>query len=313
MPNVSLMPDSSEIIHYDNPQICLFAHRLHLTFFDNMQVLCHWHEEMEFIHVLDGRLMYYAAGDRIALSQGDSLLINSRRMHYDYSVNGEDCYYICILFSPDLLAGDRYLKKTYVQPVVASSFHYFVYTKDHPQKARVGQIAVSIDELARGGAAGFELRIMSLLFELLDIVYHEILQRPDGSKQVVMSPDEENLRRMIGFIHHSYGKQITLEQISGEGRVSRTKCCQLFKKNMNLSPIQFLNLYRLERSKSLLMRSKDTISKICDTCGFNHLSYYTKMFRRQYGMTPSEYRQELTEETERHKEKQQNSVHDHTM
>lgn len=64
----------------------------------------------------------------------------------------------------------------------------------------------------------------------------------------------------------------------------------LFKKYTQNSPIEFLNLYRLEVSTSFLKNTTDNISTISLNCGFGQQSYYNRLFIREYGITPKEYR-----------------------
>ena len=64
----------------------------------------------------------------------------------------------------------------------------------------------------------------------------------------------------------------------------------IFKKYLQQSPVDFLNAYRLEVSRHLLKGTSYHITQIATSCGFNHLSYFSKMFMDKYGCTPSEYR-----------------------
>lgn len=65
----------------------------------------------------------------------------------------------------------------------------------------------------------------------------------------------------------------------------------IWKSLLQQSPIDFLNQYRLEVSCHLLKHTDLSITEIALNCGFLHLSYYSKMFCRCYGQTPSQYRQ----------------------
>lgn len=75
--------------------------------------------------------------------------------------------------------------------------------------------------------------------------------------------------------------------------ICRNKCCQIFKRYTNQSPIEFLNQYRLEISRNLLENKELSILEIAQYCGFNHSSYYSKLFYRSYHCTPTEYRGRL--------------------
>ena len=57
-----------------------------------------------------------------------------------------------------------------------------------------------------------------------------------------------------------------------------------------LCTIDFLNHYRLEVSCHLLNTTKMSIAEICTACGFNHQSYYSKIFLRTYHCTPRDFR-----------------------
>ncbi|NMB32666.1 MAG: helix-turn-helix transcriptional regulator, partial [Clostridium sp.] len=74
------------------------------------------------------------------------------------------------------------------------------------------------------------------------------------------------------------------------GNVCRSKCCKIFKRYLMQSPIEFLNTYRLEISSNLLKDTSKSVTEVAFACGFNHLSYYSELFKRYYGCTPSEYR-----------------------
>ena len=54
--------------------------------------------------------------------------------------------------------------------------------------------------------------------------------------------------------------------------------------------MDFVNEYRLEMSCQMLLTTELNITEICTACGFNHLSYFSKMFREKFGKTPREYR-----------------------
>ena len=80
------------------------------------------------------------------------------------------------------------------------------------------------------------------------------------------------------------------QEIAAAGKVCRNKCCQIFRRYLCQSPIDFLNHYRLEVSCHLLNTTKMSIAEICTACGFNHQSYYSKIFLRTYHCTPRDFR-----------------------
>ena len=66
--------------------------------------------------------------------------------------------------------------------------------------------------------------------------------------------------------------------------------CKLFKQNFGKSFIVYLNEYRIEKAKKLLENPLINIKDICFESGYRDANYFTRVFKRQTGMTPSEYR-----------------------
>lgn len=72
--------------------------------------------------------------------------------------------------------------------------------------------------------------------------------------------------------------------------VSDRECYRLFQTQMDISPIAFLQQYRLRHAQALLLNSNCSITEIAMNTGFHSSSYFGKVFRRATGMTPLEYR-----------------------
>ena len=94
----------------------------------------------------------------------------------------------------------------------------------------------------------------------------------------------------MSFICRHYGEPLSLEAIAAAGHVSRSKCCQIFRKYVGQSPVEFLNAYRLKVGRNLLRDTERNVTEIATVCGFSHLSYFSRQFAAAYGRTPREYR-----------------------
>lgn len=100
-------------------------------------------------------------------------------------------------------------------------------------------------------------------------------------------------KKMITYITLHYYDNIDLEDIAASGNISRSKCCQIFKKYMQQSPVAYLNAYRMELSCNLLKTTSYSITSIATSCGYNHLSYFSRIFLKKFGCTPMEYRKKF--------------------
>ena len=80
-----------------------------------------------------------------------------------------------------------------------------------------------------------------------------------------------------------------------EGRLPQHTSYHLsrkFKQEMKCSIIDYIQLSKLERAKYLLANSQTTVDEISDSLGFGTRSYFTSVFKKHTGQTPSDYRRE---------------------
>jgi AraC-like DNA-binding protein len=83
---------------------------------------------------------------------------------------------------------------------------------------------------------------------------------------------------------------LTPEEIAQECYYSKSHFMKFFKETMGMSFTQYLNDYRLNIAGQTLRSTTDNISNIAQNTGFDNLSYFTRMFKKKYGLTPGEYR-----------------------
>ena len=87
-----------------------------------------------------------------------------------------------------------------------------------------------------------------------------------------------------------FERKIALEDVAALCRLSLTQFCRAFRKEQGASFGQHLLRYRLERACEGLAHPGALAKEVAYAVGFNDLSYFTWAFKRQLGLTPSEYR-----------------------
>lgn len=101
--------------------------------------------------------------------------------------------------------------------------------------------------------------------------------------------DWDVLRRMIGFVQARYTEPISLAEIAAAGAVCRNRCCQIFRGKLNLSPMQYVTQYRLDKSCAMMMGGA-SMTETALACGFHSSSYFAETFKKAYGISPRAYR-----------------------
>lgn len=96
----------------------------------------------------------------------------------------------------------------------------------------------------------------------------------------------------IAYFEKNYEDKITLNDLAENLNYSPNYIQSRFKKYIGVTPLEFLESYRLEESKKLLLLSNDKILNIANSCGFTSESYFIKKFKAKYGLTPKEFRKQ---------------------
>lgn len=290
MADIQLMQDFSEMVNYETAGLPLYIRRARLSVYPGLAAPCHWHDDLEWIQVLEGNMRYDINGRRILLRPGDILLVNARQMHYGYSYEGEECLFYCILFHPSLFGENEVLRTRYVTPVLYNAGLPFLHLRAGEEACR--RAAAHLERMVRlkeEAGEGYELSAIAAMMTLWEELYRRGLLTPrqqDGAE----TDDLKLQKAMVSYIYQHYPEPLTLESIAEAGHVSRSKCCRIFQRYMQQSPVDFLNACRLKASCRLLQDSDTSVTEIAYGCGFHHLSYFSKSFKKAYGVSPREFR-----------------------
>src|SRR5699024_5834119 len=94
-------------------------------------------------------------------------------------------------------------------------------------------------------------------------------------------------------IKHNYRESITLDDLAEVSHVNKYYLAHLFKQQIGMSPIEFLNKERITAAKGLLETTNITVTQISESTGFSSQSFFSQAFRRETGVTPSAYRKQM--------------------
>ncbi len=227
----------------------------------------HLHREIEILLVREGYALLFLENREIKIKKGDIVFIPPFTPHR-YKIP-KDSYFShrCICFDSSLLYN--------IDPKVSTSI-----INDSDAFKLINRAFDSYLEKKKG----FELFIVGNLSLFFARLYeHNLI---DSAKSAPSSFHKS----VIDYIDKNYHENITSTDIANTLHINHSYFCRLFKKNFG-SPFQkYLSSYRIEKSKSLLKNSDLPISEIALKVGFNSISYFTKLFKEEFSITPTEYR-----------------------
>jgi YesN/AraC family two-component response regulator len=106
-----------------------------------------------------------------------------------------------------------------------------------------------------------------------------------------LSEEAQRLVRIaMAYVHEHYAEDLSREVIAQHVGITEDHLTFCFRQELGITPIQYIHRYRINRAKSLLKESRATITEIAGHVGFSDSGYFSRIFRRETGTTPSEFR-----------------------
>ena len=98
------------------------------------------------------------------------------------------------------------------------------------------------------------------------------------------------------YIEDHFDKDISLDDVSRVVNISPYYFSKVFKEECGLNFIEYLTNIRIDRAKELLESSNLSIKEICVSCGYTDPNYFSRSFKKNVGVTPTEYKEKLYEQ-----------------
>ncbi len=256
---------------------------------DFSEVPLHWHNEMEIIYIKKGSGLVNLDFTAHVVCGGDIVVVMPGQMHGicrrdDFSMEYEN-----IIFSVDMLiarSNDSLYDEFFV-PFLSGAIDFdHIITTNCPRYADIRACLDRADSLCTDWPDGYKLAIKSCLYELMfclaGIARKSALK--NNTKHI------ERIKIILKYIETNYQSPISIDEIADVCGFSASHFMKFFKNTMGTSFVDYLNDYRLSMASRMLLSSDDTILMIASDCGYDNLSYFNRIFKKKYGMTPREYR-----------------------
>lgn len=129
------------------------------------------------------------------------------------------------------------------------------------------------------------------------VALREELKKPHQQNEVIIpehnitkSWDEKFLYRLLQYIKNNLNDpELSVTSILSQMHISRTQLHRKLKTLTGLSTTEFIRTIRLKRAEQLLKQNADSVTQIGYQIGFSDHSYFSKCFKKEYGISPSEY------------------------
>ncbi|WP_257345911.1 AraC family transcriptional regulator [Pseudalkalibacillus decolorationis] len=261
----------------------------------------HSHERFEIYHFHSGNCKYLI-GDRIyELLPGDVIIMNGLTLHRPNPLPPEPYERSVIEFSPEWI---RPIIHTLQMPELLIPFYKLnnCLFRDIDQitlnkiENLIERISINVTStrkekdntgkrLKEGGTATY---LIQLLFQIYDLSQSQLQKVPRYE-----SEKDLHVERVVTWIDHHFHQNITLDHIAENLNISKYYMSRIFKEVTGFTIMQYLMNRRMNRAKYLLeMYPKKTILEVALDSGFENSSHFSRFFRKNMKMTPTQFRKE---------------------
>ncbi len=245
----------------------------------------HTHLCAELFYVTGGQGSFVVGSEVFPVSQGDLVVVNPQVEHTETGIASHPLEYIVL--GVDGLEfslehnGDQQFYLTHFRSAFPQVQHYL---QEMLQEAGTR-------------AAGYE----AICQNLLDILIVLLTRITDHSAHLIPAvihagKDSATVRR---YIDSHFKEPLTLDQLAELVHINKYHMVHNFTRDYGISPIRYLLRLRLEESCALLRSTNHSMSQIAQIAGFSSSSYFSQIFRKTFGISPSDYRAGIPTKGER--------------
>lgn len=259
---------------------------------DNRFIYTHYHQHLEFIVVKHGTVLFEIDAQRFTAEKGDVVIINSGKIHSAASMNGLEAVTLSLVFDLQMLFGfrDDVCTFRYLAPLLNGE----IMLKDHlPFHSREGKRIrhrlQRIADLYLSQNDGFELLVKALMFSIFHDLYSSGIYIYSSHEPPQKALKLTRLKQVFEFIDVNLCDKLTVNLLAEAIHLSEAHFYAFFREMTGQSPMVYINHLRLDRALRLLLTHKWTIQDIAEKVGFDNASYFIRLFKRRYGLTPTVY------------------------
>lgn len=255
----------------------------------------HWHQDVEWVAVINGTIDYFIEDKHVELYPGDGIFVNSGSIH-NCETRGEYGYH-CLRVAPIFLAPiQSSVYQTCIAPVVNYGSPFVVLRHEVDWQRDLLAHIQDIAQLCRQPGPTERVRL-ELLLRYCEM-WRNLIRDGEEVLHVGRSEREREIQArlhvMMRYVWDHYTEHVTLDGIAAAANISKSSALRSFQTGLQSTPIQYLNAYRLQRAKELLCTTDQPVSNVALSVGFDNIGYFDRMFKRANGITPQKFRKAIS-------------------
>lgn len=245
-----------------------------------------FHNELEIKCCYEGSFNVIVSSRIYTMNPGDIIVINPYEIHENPKDMGGAGRYFSLVFDLNVLP-DSYMSDDLL--LQKKKFRNFI-----PSNPHLTETVVNIMREMRQKESDYRLAAKNLVEYLFILLLRVAISESNDSERTLEERELfEKISPSLSKIHSHYSKKLTLDDLAASCLMSKYNYCRCFKRVMGASPIQYLISYRIGIAETLLKNKPMSCEQVSALCGFDDISYFTRMYKKVKGVSPSQAKKSL--------------------
>ena len=237
-----------------------------------------FHEELEIKYYYEGDSAMMINSQVFALKKGNIVIVNPYEIHANVNIgdnNGK--YYLIILNLDFLLNSDCWgfdLRSIFLSN--KEKLVNFI-ESDRVVASLIERVCLEVDEKQEN----YQFMVYGLITQLLTLLFRKYKSTQSsllGDK--FLNKNVDIIAPALSKIFRDYINPISVDELASLCGITKYHFCRVFKKEMNVTVVEYLNNYRISIAEIMLKNKTLTTETIARSCGFNDVSYFYRCYKK---------------------------------
>lgn len=234
----------------------------------------HWHEHIEFQFIIRGNLKIRCNSQIVTLGEHDCLIINANELHEGIEDSGCECF------------------KFKLHPSFFDQKHYVFNNLIHDDA--VTALMFKIIELYKKPDDASLYTVKGYIFHLIGHLcsHYAVKVLPHSA----LEQNNEKFQKMnaaVSYMYSHYATKIKVEDLAEMSHYTYSYFSSAFKEVFDMPVTKYLLGIRINKASTLLKSTDMNVTEIAACSGFPDTNYFARAFKKETGLSPSEYRRQV--------------------
>ena len=251
-----------------------------------------WHDDLEILNIIEGSAEIYLNNTFFTVKKGDIVVFNSNYIHSIVPITAPVQYDCLIINSRFCIDNHIDIRSLLFQPHIKDDELSKLLQDLKNAFPREHKSPFTLTDEDRD--LKYILPQRALVLHILSNLYCDHVISTNSQK---IAHKDQKVKQAIEFINKNFQRTISLNEIAETVGLNSSYLSREFSKVTSISISLYINHLRCKYAKHLLIRNDIPIAKVSSLCGFTDPSYFSRVFLKSEGISPSEYQKKKNAQT----------------